>query len=280
MDPLADSGGAVMRVSRVAAGLVLMLGIAGCGGGEGSGSSADNSSAAALMPDVVGLTLDVALSDIKRAGIDGEVEVLGGGAFGVVDESNWTVCTQLPAAGAEIGSAPRVTVDRSCPGAAPESTTPTTDESEPTTAPEGTDATQTVPPTAEPTAGEILTAENNADFAALLQGPGECDESVSDFATKYEGQTIEFDGNVAYIAPHGGYDTRFDFLIYAGDYSESAVPGPSFRFTDENYYDLNLTGPSIPDSISQGANLRFTAIVGEFTEGCLLLLEPVSTRVR
>ena len=237
------------------------------------------------MPDVVGLTLDVALSDIKRAGINDVVEVLGGGAFGVVDESNWTVCTQLPEAGGEVSSTPRVTVDRSCPGDESGLTTLSTEPSDSVATPTATDAEVTVPPTSEPPTSEplaegVLTAENNADLASLLQGPGECDGSVAEFAQEYAGRTIEFDGNIASMAPHDGYETRFDYLIYVGDYSETGNPGPSFQFTDENYYDLNLTGANIPTSVFMGSNLRFTAIVGEFTTGCLLLLEPVSTQAR
>lgn len=72
------------------------------------------SSDPATMPDVVGKQLDIAISDVERAGFDEEVEVLGGGAFGIVDESNWIVCSQEPADGATISAAPRITVDRSC----------------------------------------------------------------------------------------------------------------------------------------------------------------------
>lgn len=61
----------------------IALSVAGCSGGEPN-----------TMPDVVGKRLDIALSDVERAGFDDEVEVLGGGAFGVLDESNWTVCSQ------------------------------------------------------------------------------------------------------------------------------------------------------------------------------------------
>ncbi|GAA2177215.1 hypothetical protein GCM10009784_26960 [Arthrobacter parietis] len=66
------------------------------------------------MPDVTGKRLDVAISDVERAGINDEVEVLGGGMFGVVDESNWTVCSQEPKNGVEVSIAPRLTVERSC----------------------------------------------------------------------------------------------------------------------------------------------------------------------
>jgi len=90
---------------RLAVGLVVVLGLASCG--------ADSDP---VMPDVTGQTLDVAQSDIERAGFPDDVEVLGGGLFGVVDESNWLVCDQSPAAGQAITAAPRLTVDRSCGG--------------------------------------------------------------------------------------------------------------------------------------------------------------------
>jgi hypothetical protein len=83
--------------------LALLMGVTGCDSGED-----------AEMPDVQSRQLDVALSDIERAGFSDEVEIVGGGMFGVVDESNWQVCEQEPAAGEPIGSAPRLTVDRSC----------------------------------------------------------------------------------------------------------------------------------------------------------------------
>ena len=124
-----------------------LLMASGCGGG--------NDQAATVMPDVEGQALDVALSDIERAGFTEEVEVLGGGTFGVVDESNWEICEQLPAAGERI-DAPRLTVDRSCPDSDPEpepaNTEPTvtepvpvdTEQSAPVTAPEADVASEDV----------------------------------------------------------------------------------------------------------------------------------------
>lgn len=68
------------------------------------------------MPDVVGDRLDVAKSDLSAAGVsEGDVEVVGGGMFGVVDESNWTVCEQSPSAGSAASDV-RVVVDRECAG--------------------------------------------------------------------------------------------------------------------------------------------------------------------
>ena len=44
------------------------------------------------MLDVKGQKLDVALSDIKRAGFEDKVDVVGGDIFGVVVKLNWEVC--------------------------------------------------------------------------------------------------------------------------------------------------------------------------------------------
>lgn len=96
-----------MRALRLAIALVMALALAGCGSGAGP-----------IMPDLVGKRLDVARSDIKRLGFRGEVEVVGGGLLGIVDESNWQVCEQLPSPGAEVTGSPRLTVDRSCPAPA------------------------------------------------------------------------------------------------------------------------------------------------------------------
>jgi len=70
----------------------------------------------AVMPDVTAQRLDIALSDLERAGYGDEPEVLGGGMFGVVDQSNWTVCDQAPAPGEAVTNTPRLTVERSCDG--------------------------------------------------------------------------------------------------------------------------------------------------------------------
>lgn len=98
-----------MRTLRLLAAIFITLGLTACGAAK-----------ATVMPEAVGKQLDVAKSDIKRAGFAGEVEVLGGGIFGIVEESNWTVCEQLPSAGTVVTEAPRLTVDRSCDGTAPE----------------------------------------------------------------------------------------------------------------------------------------------------------------
>ena len=235
-----------MDKRRLAGAVVVALVIAGCGSSGQESSVGDASTDAVIMPDVVGKQLDVALSDIERGGIDDEVEVLGGGTFGVIDESKWMVCEQLP----------------SLP--APASTEP--------------------PPSTDPAPVENITPENNAELAALLAGDlGGCGDAIDDFAATHGGRNIEFDGNIADLAPHGDTETRFDFLIYGGDYSlESPVyGGPPMKFEDVNRFDLNLIGGSVPDGVRTGDSFHIVAEVVESRNAqCLLILDPVSMELR
>jgi hypothetical protein len=128
-------------------------------------------------------------------------------------------------------------------------------------------------------AEEILTAENNPELAALLalKDPGA--DSVGEFAAKYRGRTIEFDGNVGAMNNHDSYKTRYDILVGAGDFSQTSSSGPNFQFHDVNVaLDLHLTGP---DVVHVGDNLHVVAQVGDYNPTQELFhLEPVSTEVR
>lgn len=137
------------RLAVMPAVLALALLLAGCSG-EG----------AVTMPDVVGKSLEVAISDVERAGINDEVEVLGGGIFGVLDESNWVVCSQVPEKGTDVSSAPRFTVDRTCPSAGEPSDQPT---AEPESEPEDDAFSYQGPPY------EIVTVDGNQSAAKLNQ---------------------------------------------------------------------------------------------------------------
>lgn len=130
-------------------------------------------------------------------------------------------------------------------------------------------------------AEEVLNVNNCEELAALLSLKDEFDPSIAEFASKYQGRAIEFDGNVAYVSPHEGYSTRFDYLIYAGDYSESMVSGPSFQFEDVNYYDLHLEGDNVPDSFDVGLNIHVVAKIVEYDSGNgLFELDPVKITIR
>ena len=255
----------------LAGGLVVLLGLTSCGSGEEE---------VTLMPDVTGRQLDIALTDIKTAGFEEEVEVDGGGTFGIIDKSNWDVCKQSPAAGKPVKSAPLLTVDRSCDdesdsdSQSAEATTTTVEQAatEPSTPPE-------VPAT--PPVDEVLTRENNPEMAAVLAVGDYCDETIAAFAQKYRGRTIAYDGSISDVSSFSPDKTRYDIMLSPGDLGINSTIGPNFKFRDVAMSDLNLTGPGAPSSVSVDDKFRVVARVDEFNQKqCFFFLTPISTEVR
>ena len=162
------------------------------------------------------------------------------------------------------------------------SATETAASSDPSAEDQAPAETSPASPPTTPAAEEVLTVENNEQLAALLASTSPSVAEVGAFAAQYAGRTIEFDGNIASMNNHGGYATRYDLLIYAGDYSTTASSGPNFQFRDVNITsDLHLTGSNVPDTIGTGNNLRIVARVGEYNSTQeLLFLEPVSIALR
>ncbi|OON96110.1 MAG: hypothetical protein ATN32_01005 [Candidatus Epulonipiscium fishelsonii] len=118
--------------------------------------------------------------------------------------------------------------------------------------------------------GATYTSENCKDLNNLLK-----DDDISiakDFAQKYHDEIIQFEGNIADMTNHDTYATRFDFLIYEN--THEMIP---FKFSDYNYFDLNLIGENIPNKVSPGQNYIVTAKVIEYNPiSGLFFLDPVS----
>jgi hypothetical protein len=167
----------------------------------------------------------------------------------------------------------------------PSSSTPAGPPATETAAPPENPEEPAEEPADEPTdpsgAAEVLTAKNNKDLAAILATTDTCGSRVQSFAKKYEGRTVEFDGSVSAMNNHDSHKTRFDIMVSPGNKGSQSTRGPNFQFRDVNYYDLNLVGDDIPDSVGLDDKLHVVATVDRFPSNqCLLLIEPVSTRVR
>lgn len=248
-----------MRRSRLLAVVVLILGLAGCSTEEDT----------TLMPDVTGQRLDAAIATIEGAGFTDDVDVDGGGMFGVVDESNWQVCEQSPAAGSELTETPRLTVDRSCGNDSEEASNATETPTEPEVE-------------ASPSEPAVITAASDPTFAAILAEGDNCSEVIAQFASDHKGDAIEFDASVGALGLHDGTTTRYDILVTAGDFSEVSQRGPTFQFRDVNTTsDLNWTNESATGTVGVGDNLHIVATVGEFdANSCLFLIDPVAASFR
>lgn len=123
---------------------------------------------------------------------------------------------------------------------------------------------------------EILTIQNCPDLEALLTMKGDLNDASTAFAEKYKGRTIEFEGCIAYLTNHADYNTRYDILLYGGDYDENSLLGPSFQFKDVGVSNLGLSGLYLPDFVKTGSNISITAIIRDFDNSTWLFeLKPV-----
>ncbi|WP_172972666.1 DUF4839 domain-containing protein [Fundicoccus ignavus] len=128
----------------------------------------------------------------------------------------------------------------------------------------------------KPTADKNITIENNQEFAALLMEKKGFSPTYAEFVEKYKGKTIEFDGNIAHMMRHDDYKTRFDFLIASGDYSETEMSGPYFKFEDVSVFDLNLQGDNIPDYVQERQKYLIIAKILKYNEDLgIVFLEPL-----
>lgn len=267
----------------LAAGLAsaLLLSTAACGTDSGSAESVpdDTVTMPAFSEDLADENYEDVLDDLREAGFTNvETEALGDLITGWLTKEGSVEAVEVDG-DSEYSTEDRYPKDvevvvayHSFPADEEETPEPSVSAEEPASSPE---------PSASPEPiKETLTVKNNEALAALLAGSEGDYKRIKQFATTYAGETIEFDGNIAYMNPHGSNKTRYDILIYAGDYSETSSIGPNFQFRDVNVFDLHLTG-KVPDGIGMGDNLHIVARVGEFSPNTgLFLLEPVSTRVR
>lgn len=99
---------------------------------------------------------------------------------------------------------------------------------------------------------QAINAENNTDFAALLVATDYYDASTAQFAAKYQGREIEFDGSITNMQHHGNYDTRYGILVGPGDAGPKTTAGPAFKYEDVNMFDLKLAGKSVPSYVAEG----------------------------
>ena len=104
--------------------------------------------------------------------------------------------------------------------------------------------------------GETITVDNNAEFKQIMESTERWSAKVEDFAKKYDGRTIQFDGN--------SY-TKFGIAIDAGDFNASELRGPHFYLDDVTMEEMNLSEDDKNSGISSGDNITITAIIDYYS---------------
>lgn len=122
---------------------------------------------------------------------------------------------------------------------------------------------------------ETLTPDNNEELAMVLSVTDEFDPIIKAFAEKYSMSVIEFDGYIADVTNYKDYNTRFNLLIYAGDYRTENFYGPNMQIENVGTTDFE----NIESSVNQ--NVHIVAKVCEYKESQgLLILNLISIEKR
>lgn len=132
-----------------------------------------------------------------------------------------------------------------------------------------------------PAQSAVITTENNEEFKALLQTDDS--STITDFVQKHKGQIIEFDGHIADIAHYKNYKTKFDMLIYGGNYlgAEQAPSGPNFKFVNITTVSNAAFNSFNGENISKGQNVHIKAQIGNYNSTQdLVYLSPIEVSPR
>ncbi|PWL74021.1 MAG: DUF4839 domain-containing protein [Clostridiales bacterium] len=124
---------------------------------------------------------------------------------------------------------------------------------------------------------ETLTVENCEDLAKIFSITANIDPAYSEFAEKYHGRIIEFDGRVDYIDHHSVYnpfngttsisDTTYDILLSYGDYDADYQIGPTIRIESVTSRTLGCNiSKNLPSFMNVGSNVHVCARIGSFDE--------------
>jgi hypothetical protein len=175
-------------------GLFVIVGLSS--GGDNAGTGASEEPEVILTPSVVGSRLDVAYSDFDALGVgEGDIEVVGGGTFGILDESNWTVCEQQPAADSPLEGPYRFIIDRSCPDVSVASEESVVEVEPDNATPEETVAAEDVPDS--PT---IFTASVSGNIADMRKDLSDLEKAIAeDGVFRILGNITEINFNYAQI---------------------------------------------------------------------------------
>lgn len=127
-----------------------------------------------------------------------------------------------------------------------------------------------------PSQSSTITVENNSEFQVLLQS--EDQSTIEDFIKKYKGQTIEFDGNIAYLAK---VKSKYDILIHSWDYHPDEATGPNFKFVEISLISNPIFKSFNGENIKVGQNVHIKAKVGGYNEKQdLVFLSPIEVSPR
>ncbi|MBR7081268.1 MAG: DUF4839 domain-containing protein [Oscillospiraceae bacterium] len=149
------------------------------------------------------------------------------------------------------------------------------------------DPTETEAPSSLETEGvkpddDIITIENNEDFANLVSLTSVNPDLQTAFVGKYKGRIIEFDCCILFLEPNPQYDTIYSYVIIPGTYttenaSADSIGATLFILENASMFDFKWDRKTRPSYLTVGSNIRMRAKIISGDDDLYIYLDPVCT---
>jgi len=220
------------------------------------------------MISVVDDDLDDAINKLKQIGFSNITY-----EDDVWDQTNWVVTAQSIEPGSLIDKNEKIVLTLIKKGTQSEggqssevNTQPEDSEEEQNTLEDSDTSTENT---------SVLTKENNADLASILDAEYLDPKAQESFAKKYSGRTIEFDCLV-YDISKLEKNTRFSYILVPCGDTLDQMKASFFKIEDIGYYEFNLDKTNKPSSVDLGALLNMQATIVGYDD-MYILISPVKT---
>ena len=124
---------------------------------------------------------------------------------------------------------------------------------------------------------EIITIENNPEFADLLSSDYVDTDKQASFVKKHMGDTIEFDCVVGAVLPNPQFDTIYDIMLVPGDSIDTITGAVLFYVEDSGIGTFHWDSKTRPAYLEYGSKLRTRAKIVSGDDPLFIYLRPVKS---
>lgn len=123
---------------------------------------------------------------------------------------------------------------------------------------------------------EIITIDNNSDFAAILTAEYLDPEKQAAFVSTYKGKIVEFDCVVKVLTQNERNERQYSYVLVPGE-DEDNYNVAMFYLENKNMFDFKWDSATRPEYLTIGSKIRIRAEVVSGDDPLFIYLKPVRT---
>ena len=124
---------------------------------------------------------------------------------------------------------------------------------------------------------EIITKENDPEFADLLNAEYVDPDKQAAFVKKHRGDIVEFDCIVGVVMPNPKYNTIYDYILVPGESLDTGIGAVMFYLEDAGIGTFHWDSKTRPSYLEYGSKLTMRAKIVSGDDPLYIYLQPVKT---